>query len=210
MPRCPGRGGARRPGRSPALPAPRGMLAAGAPRCACPAQLPDGRGPHRQLGLPAHAAGRAARPRAHHRHHRVPLRPGEHRVQVRRPGFPRGRPSGRGSGSAVRPLLPRPGARGACSEGPGSWSSASGSDQAGAYGQVMATEIRSKPGPSGWGQQGAWPSGGGVCDGVPGEEGAGSCGSGGGPECQPEEGCGGCWGSRGPPLICALVWFVLP
>lgn len=210
MPRCPGRGGARRPGGSPALPAPRGMLAAGAPRCACPAQLPDGRGPHRQLGLPAHAAGRAARPRAHHRHHRVPLRPGEHRVQVRRPGFPRGRPSGRGSGSAVRPLLPRPGARGACSEGPGSWSSASGSDQAGAYGQVMATEIRSKPGPSGWGQRGAWPSGGGVCDGVPGEEGAGSCGSGGGPECQLEKGRRGCWGSRGPPLICALVWFVLP
>lgn len=209
MPRCPGRGGERRPGGSPALPAPRGMLAAGAPRCACPAQLPDGRGPHRQLGLPAHAAGRAARPRAHHRHHRVPLRPGEHRVQVRRPGFPRGRPSGRGSGSAVRPLLPRPGARGACSEGPGSWSSASGSDQAGAYGEVMATDIRSKPGPSGWGQRARGLLVGASAMGSRGRRARARAGTAVARSASQRKGAG-VLGVPGTPLICALVWFMLP
>ena len=55
-------------------------------------QLPDGRGPHCHLRLPAHPAGRAAGARAHHGHHRVPLRPGEHHLQV--PGSRGGRQRG--------------------------------------------------------------------------------------------------------------------
>lgn len=66
-------------------------------------QLPDGRGPHCHLRLPAHPAGCAAGARTHHRHHRVPLRPGEHHLQV--PG-PRGALA-RGSLSGAVPRFPR-------------------------------------------------------------------------------------------------------
>lgn len=59
-------------------------------------QLPDRRGPHCHLGVPAHAAGRAPGPCAHYGHHRVSLRPGEHHLQVPGGGqrSPRGPPRG--------------------------------------------------------------------------------------------------------------------
>lgn len=64
------------PPQSPALPA--------SPRKPVPSvsQLPGRRRPHCHLGLPAHPARRASGPCAHHWHHRVPFRPGEHHLQV--------------------------------------------------------------------------------------------------------------------------------